>query len=65
MNKTYLGDAVYAEINQGGVVLTVENGIDITETIFLETEVIATLIQYIIDQRLIQAKKKARDKYDY
>jgi hypothetical protein len=37
--KTYLGDAVYLEFIDGRAVLTTENGLRATNTIFLEPEV--------------------------
>lgn len=47
MRKTYLGDAVYAEIDSAGyLVLTTENGIETTNTIYLEPEVYAALKMY-------------------
>lgn len=46
--KTYLGDSVYAEFNQWNqLVLTVEDGITIKDTIYLELEVWEALIIYM------------------
>lgn len=41
MNKTYIGDGVYAQIDprSGDIVLTTENGIEVTNRIVLEPEV--------------------------
>lgn len=48
MNKQYIGDSVYAEINEiGQIVLTTENGYGPTNTIYLEPEVMAALIKYL------------------
>jgi hypothetical protein len=47
MNKEYLGDSVYAEMDVDRVVLTVENGYGPTETIILEPETYAELVAYI------------------
>jgi hypothetical protein len=48
MKKTYLGDGVYVDINNAGqIVLTTEDGISITNTIFLEPEVWAALKAYV------------------
>jgi hypothetical protein len=45
--KEYLGDAVYVKFNEAKQLeLTVENGISVTERIFLEIEVFAALINY-------------------
>jgi len=46
--KEYLGDAVYAAINERGqLCLTTENGIEATNTIFLDPEVITALLDYL------------------
>jgi hypothetical protein len=45
--KTYLGDSVYAEVNDvGQIVLTTNNGLGDTNTIYLEQEVYVALIEY-------------------
>lgn len=41
--KTYLGDGVYAEIRPYHLVLTTEDGISVTNEIFLEPEVLEAL----------------------
>ena len=47
--KQYLGDGVYAEFDQdrGQIVLTAENGIEATDTIYLEAEVYAALQRFV------------------
>lgn len=45
--KTYLGDAVYAEMTEIGVRLTTEDGINVTNEIFLEPGVVASLLEYL------------------
>lgn len=45
--KIYLGDAVYAKVSEGVLVLTTEDGIRATNTIILEPETLAALLQYI------------------
>jgi hypothetical protein len=46
--KTYLGDGVYAVMDEyGAVVLTTENGIRATNTIVLEPEVYDALVTYV------------------
>lgn len=45
-SKVYLGDAVYAEFEHPMIKLTTENGIDVTNTIYLEPQVFEALIKY-------------------
>jgi hypothetical protein len=45
--KAYLGDGVYVEIDDRGLVLTTENGIAVTNTIVLEAEVLDALLLYV------------------
>lgn len=45
--KTYIGDGVYVDISQLGIVLTTENGIRATNTIVLEPEVLHALLEYL------------------
>ncbi len=45
--KTYLGDSVYAEIENGMIKLTTENGFGPINTIFLELEVYEALERYV------------------
>lgn len=47
MHKTYLGDAVYVEVDDQGLVLTTENGISVTNRIVLEPDVVVQLERYI------------------
>lgn len=48
MNKAYLGDAVYVEVDRlGDLILTTENGIRATNRIVLEPAVLAALEQYL------------------
>ena len=47
MNKRYLGDAVYVEWNGTHFVLTTENGLETTNTIYLEPEVFTALVQFV------------------
>ena len=44
--KEYMGDSVYAEICDGQMVLTVENGYGPTETIYLEREVYNAIVSF-------------------
>ncbi len=47
MKKEYLGDGAYVEAKYGGLQLTTENGISVTNSIFLEPEVYAALLEYV------------------
>lgn len=47
-NKEYMGDGVYAEANEhGGVMLTTEDGVSVTNSIYLEQEVIAGILRFL------------------
>ena len=45
--KAYLGDAVYADHDGFGLVLTTEDGYSATNRIYLEPEVLRALEEYI------------------
>lgn len=45
--KQYLGDGVYAEMVERTVKLTTENGVETTNTIYLEQETVNALIKYL------------------
>jgi hypothetical protein len=45
--KSYLGDALYADFDGHDVILTTENGVHISNTIYLEPEVVAALLEYL------------------
>ena len=45
--RRYLGDGCYAELVPDGIVLTTENGIEVTNRIFLEPEVFGALVDYV------------------
>lgn len=46
-DKVYLGDGVYVEIENEMLKLTTENGIEVTNTVFLKPEVWAALMHYV------------------
>ena len=48
--KTYLGDSVYAEYEDGTLILTTENGVptDPSNSITLEDEVLKALAKFIV-----------------
>lgn len=47
MKKIYIGDGVYVELTEQGIVLTTENGIEETNRIVLEPEVCQGLTRYM------------------
>ena len=47
--KRYLGDGVYVNCDGRGIWLTAENGIEATDRIFLEPEVLAAFMAYLAD----------------
>jgi len=51
MPKTYLGDGVYADWDRGNLKLTTENGVEATNTIYLELEVLAKLMEFLRDSK--------------
>ena len=46
MSKEYLGDGVYVDVEGAMIVLTTEDGIKATNTIYLEPEVYDALTQW-------------------
>jgi len=44
--KTYLGDGVYVEFDGNGLILTTENGVEIHNTIYLESETFRALLAF-------------------
>lgn len=48
MNKQYLGDSVYVELNDSvQLVLTTENGLGPRNTIYMDPEVVRAFLLYI------------------
>lgn len=47
MKKVYLGDGVYVEIERGMLKLTTEDGLQTTNTIYLEPAVFNALQRYV------------------
>ena len=58
VSKRYIGDAVYADVEGGMIVLTTEDGIAATNTIYLEMEVWHALVRFVSD---VFADAKAAD----
>lgn len=54
-SKAYLGDGVYVRVDERGLVLTAENGIEATDTIVLESSTWHSLLRYV-DMRLEQQR---------
>ena len=44
--KTYLGDGVYAEFDGYGIKLTTENGVEVSNSIYVEPEVLRALVKF-------------------
>lgn len=57
MAKQYLGDGVYVGFDGFVLVLSAENGVHATDTIYLEPQVLESLVLYI--DELKQASRKA------
>ena len=49
MNKTYLGDGVYVEVEDDSqhVILTAENGTEQTDRIYLDSHVLRSFLRFI------------------
>ena len=45
--KQYIGDGVYASVESGNLVITTENGLEVTNRIVMETEVLESLLVYL------------------
>jgi hypothetical protein len=45
--KTYLGDSVYVELSPFHIILTTENGMEASNVIFLEPEVLEAFLRFI------------------
>jgi hypothetical protein len=61
--KRYLGDSVYADCDNGYLILTTEDGIRATNTILLEAEVLGALQDYIEDLRSARKVEKEMARY--
>jgi len=55
--KEYLGDSVYADIDNGMVKLTTENGMGPSNTIYLEPEVYRALLSYVERLKVRQSEE--------
>ncbi len=59
IDKRYIGDGVYADVDRGMIKLTAENGLCATDTIYLEPEVFEALQQFYRDA--LHAAMEERD----
>jgi hypothetical protein len=50
---SYLGDGVYAEIENGMVKLTTCDGREVSNTIYLEPDILEALLTFIADSGLL------------
>lgn len=53
----YLGDGVYADVEEGMIRLTAEDGVGAQHTIYLEMDVVSALLEWIIKRDI---KEKLR-----
>jgi len=54
--KQYLGDGVYVRIDEYfQIELTTENGISVTNTVYLELQVLSNFLEYLKRNKLIPA----------
>ena len=54
--KEYIGDGVYVEDEHGMIKLTAEDGIRATDTIYLEPEVLASLLRWVEKQKEVEGE---------
>jgi len=54
MPKTYIGDGVYCEVMNGEIILTTEDGVRKTNTIFLEPYMIEFILTFLRNQGVIK-----------
>lgn len=58
-DKFYVGDGVYAEFDGNGIILTSENGMKITNSIYLECETWDNLFKWVTQiQKTLKEKEK-------
>lgn len=58
-DKVYLGDGLYAEYDGWQIKLYASNGVEATDTVYLEPSVLAAFERYV--ERLRSAADSARD----
>ena len=52
MEKQYLGDSVYVEVEDGMLKLTTDNGTGASNTIYLECAVFNNLVEYVASREV-------------
>lgn len=57
--KRYLGDGCYVALAEGKIVLTTENGVEVTNEIVLEPEVAEAFLEFIYRVKL-ETDRQAR-----
>jgi hypothetical protein len=60
IEKVYLGDGAYADFDGFNIVLTTSDGIKVTNTIYLEPEVVKSLKSYILRTEELRAEAVKR-----
>ena len=57
ISKQYIGDGVYADFDGYQIVLTAENGVEVLETIYLDSRTFDSLLEYKISLTSKQIKE--------
>lgn len=52
--KVYLGDGAYVSLEEGTVILTTENGIRISNVVYLEPQVLEHLLRVLVEWGLLR-----------
>ena len=52
LERHYLGDGAFAMFDGSGIELTTSDGVQITNTVYLEPEVLANFIEYLKRNKL-------------
>jgi len=59
--KRYLGDGCYVALAEGKIVLTTENGVEVTNEIVLEPEVAEAFLEFIYRVKLKTDRQARRN----
>lgn len=59
MMKIYLGDGAYVVYDGLGYTLTAENGVEVTDTVYLEPEVCDAFIKFVEQTRAPNNSRRA------
>ena len=57
MNKQYIGDGVFVDFNGFEIILTTENGVEVTNRIILDFNIYKELLNYVIRLKLAYKDK--------